>query len=130
MRVLEDGSASISQIIRKSITSKADLEKLCHKLGMNVVIDWVDNYDSRNKLNILNIDSDHIGGSHWISIYDDTFYFDPLGLGVARPWLNYLEHTYVDIQDPNYGMCGGYCVLFLYYASHGEIDKFYSLFNY
>ena len=128
LRGLYDGQKSVSEIIRSSVSSKADLEKLCNDLGLDVRFDWIDNYDKRNKLNILNIDADHIGGSHWIAIYDNEYYFDPLGLPVARDSLKYLQYTFVPIQDYRYGACGLYCVLFLWYANHNEIDKFYNLF--
>lgn len=123
-----EGGKSISQIIRSSITSKEDLEKLASRLGLpNVVIDWIDNYNPQNKLNIMNIDADHIGGSHWIAIYDNDYYFDPLGLPIARPALDYLQYTTLPIQDWRHGGCGLYSMLFLYYANMDEIDQFYSL---
>ncbi len=128
-RIQFDGSKSVSQIIRSSISTKAELEKLCRDLNMPVRFDWIDDYDSKYINNILNIDSDHIGGTHWVAIYDDTYYFDPLGMPPARDNLNYLQYTPIPIQNPKAGACGLYCVLFLWYANHNEIDKFYSLFE-
>lgn len=124
---LYEGGKSISQIIRSSVSSKADLEKLSRRLGLNIKFDWIDNYNPQNKLNIMNIDADHIGGSHWIAIYDDDYYFDPLGLPIARDHLNYLQWTTLPIQDWRHGACGLYALMFLYYANMGEIDQFYSL---
>lgn len=116
----------ISKIIRNPVSSKADLEKLADKLGIRVVIDWLDNYKNGDT-GIYNIDADHIGGSHWVAIYKDM-YFDPLGLPIARNNLNYLQYTTLPIQNFRYGGCGLYCVLFIYYASKDDIDGFYNLF--
>jgi hypothetical protein len=127
-RSLYDGQKSVSEIIRGSVSTQADLEKLCRKLGLEVTFDWIDNYNPNIKNQIMNIDEDHIGGSHWVAIYDNSHYFDPLGLPIARDRLNYMDYTLIQIQNPTYGACGLYCVLFLYYANHGELDKFYALF--
>ena len=127
-KIQYDGDKSISSIIRSSVSTIADLEKLCKKLGMNVNFCWIDDYKPDMKNAICNIDADHIGGSHWIAIYDNKFYFDPLGFPIARDKLNYLEYTLLPVQDPNHGACGLYSCLFLYYANLGEIDKFYELF--
>ena len=128
IRSLYDGGKSISEIIKSSVTSRADLEKLSRNLGLDVTFDWIDNYDKKNKLNVLNIDSDHIGGSHWVAIYNDDYYFDPLGLPISRDNLDYLQYTTLPIQDWRHGACGLYSMLFLYYANMNEIDKFYNLF--
>lgn len=128
LKTLYEGFKSVSQIIRGSVSSKAELEKLTNKLGLKVNFDWIDNYDPDIESQILNIDADHIGGSHWIAIYRQH-YFDPLGLPPAREWCKSLQYTFVPIQDPEFGACGLYCVLFLWYANHDEIDKFYSLFR-
>lgn len=126
---LYDGQKTLSEIIRGSVSTQADLEKLCKKLGLDVHFDWLDNFDPNIKLQILNMDADHIGGSHWIAIYNNQYYFDPLGLPIARDNLNYLEWTTIPIQRWKFGACGLYCVLFLYYANIDEIDKFYNLFT-
>lgn len=128
-RVLMDGSNSISQIIRKSVTTQADLEKLARRLHMDVKFDWLDNVDPNAKLQILNTDADHIGGTHWIAIYDNDFYFDPLGLPIARDNLDHLQYTTIPIQDYRHGGCGLYSLLFLYFANEDEMDKFYNLFT-
>ncbi len=120
---------SISNIIRSAVTSKSDLEKLCRKLGFDATIDWIDNYDPTKKNNIMNIDADHIGGTHWVAIYNDEWYFDPLGLPVARDSLDYLNYTFLPLQDYRSGGCGLYCAMFLYYSNINEIDKFYDLFT-
>lgn len=118
----------IWKIIRSSVSSRDDLEKLATRLNLNIKFDWIDNYDPKATNQILNIDADHIGGSHWIAIHED-YYFDPLGLPIARDSLQGLQYTRIPIQDYNHGACGLYCVLFIWYASRDDIDGFYSLFN-
>lgn len=128
-KVLYEDSKPISWIIRQGVTSKADIERLAHRLGLNVVIDWIDNHNPDVKLQILNIDADHIGGTHWVAVYDNKHYFDPLGLPIAREWLDHLEYTTIPVQDWRHGGCGTYSLLFLYYANMGEIDRFYNMFE-
>jgi hypothetical protein len=123
---------SLWRIIRSEISSKDDLEKLARALDLNINFDWIDNYDPNKeygtKCHILNIDADHIGGTHWIAIYDD-YYFDPLGFPLSRDDLFYLQYTYIPIQNYNEGGCGLYCMLFIWYATRGDIDGFYNLFD-
>lgn len=119
---------SISEILRHPISSKNDLEKLAKKLEINdIKIDWLDNYKyKKNQPQIYNIGIDK-NGTHWVAIYN-KYYFDPLGLPIARNWLNHLQYTYIPIQNPKSGSCGLYSILFLYYAMRDDIDGFYSLF--
>lgn len=117
---------SISKILRSPVSSKADLEKLSDKLGLSIKIDWLDNY-KHGDTGIYNIDADHIGGSHWISIVGDQ-YFDPLGLPIARDNLNHLQYTTLPIQNFRAGGCGLYALLFIYYAKNNDVDGFFNLF--
>jgi hypothetical protein len=128
-KLIYDGDKSISQIIRSPVSTQADLQKLCTRLGLKVKFDWIDNYDPHENNQILNIDEDHIGGTHWVAIYRNQYYFDPLGMPPARDELNTLQYTFVPIQNPKGGSCGLYCCLYLWYANMDEMDKFYSLFE-
>jgi hypothetical protein len=70
-----------------------------------------------------------ISGTHWMAVSNkDKKYFDPLGL--PRPRVIPKDYTYheIDIQNPRFGHCGQYCVLWLYYLQHNQLDKFYNLF--
>lgn len=127
-RQLYEDNKTVSQIIRQGVTSLSDLLKLEKRLGIDVKFGWVDQYDHRAKYQLLNIDADHMGGTHWVAVYDNTYYFDPLGLPPPRDWMDYLEWTEIPIQDYRHGGCGLYAMLFLFYASRGEIDKFYNVF--
>lgn len=115
------------KILRNPMSSMADLQKLAKRLNLNITFDWIDNYKRGIDSQILNIDSDHIGGTHWIAIYKDT-YFDPIGLPIARDNLNFLQYSYIPVQDYTQGGCGLYCILFIWYAVRDDIDGFYSLF--
>lgn len=118
----------ISTIIRQSVSSREDLETLCQRLGFDVDFCWIDDYEPTMRNAIVNIDADHIGGSHWCAIYNNEFYFDPLGLPIARNHLDYLQYTSIQIQDPNHGGCGQYAVLWLWYANNNDMEGFYALF--
>ncbi|KAG6948483.1 hypothetical protein JG687_00015451 [Phytophthora cactorum] len=70
------------------------------------------------------------GGTHWLAVSNkDKRYFDPLGL--PRPRVIPKDYAYheIDIQDPRFGHCGQYSVLWLYYLQHGKEDEFYKLFK-
>jgi len=120
---------SLWRILRNPVSSRADLEKLARQLNLRIKFDWIDNYDPSATNQILNIDADHIGGTHWIAVHKDM-YFDPLGLPIARDSLNHLQYTSIPIQDykDRRGGCGLYSMLFIWYAEHDDIDGFYARF--
>lgn len=118
----------VSQIIKKPMTTKSDLEFLAKKLNLDVKINWLKDVDPNDKsAQIINLGNPTIGGSHWCAIYNGM-YFDPFGI-VPPEKLDHLEWIPLQIQDQNFGGCGNYAVLWLYYAKEGEIDKFYDIFN-
>lgn len=118
----------VSQIIKKPMTTKSDLEFLAKKLNLDVKINWLKDVDPNDKsAQIINLGNPIIGGSHWCAIYNGV-YFDPFGI-VPPEKLDHLEWIPLQIQDQNFGGCGNYAVLWLYYAKEGEIDKFYDIFN-
>lgn len=122
-------STPISTIIRQSVSSREDLQTLCDRLGFKVDFCWIDDYRPTMRNAIVNIDEDHIGGSHWCAIYNNEFYFDPLGLPIARDHLGYLQYTSIPVQSFKFGACGLYSILYLYYANNDDIEGFYALFN-
>lgn len=118
----------VSQIIKKPMTTKSDLEFLAKKLNLDVKINWLKDVDPNDKsAQIINLGNPTISGTHWVAMYDDM-YFDPLGI-VPPEKLDHLEWIPLQIQNQNFGGCGNYCILWLYYAKIGEIDKFYDIFN-
>lgn len=117
-----------SEIIKKSMTTKSDLEFLAKKLNLNVKINWLKDTDPNYKgAQIINLGNPIIGGSHWVASYDGK-YFDSFGL-VPPEKLDHLEWIPLQIQNENFGRCGSYAILWLYYAKIGELDQFYNLFN-
>lgn len=118
----------LSQIIKKPMTTKSDLEFLAKKLNLDVKINWLKDVDPNDKsAQIINLGNPTIGGSHWVAAYNGI-YFDPFGI-VPPEKLDHLEWIPLQIQNQNFGGCGNYAVLWLYYAKEGEIDKFYDIFN-
>jgi len=118
----------VSQIIKKPMTTKSDLEFLAKKLNLDVKINWLKDVDPNDKsAQIINLGNPTIGGSHWCATYNGM-YFDPFGI-VPPEKLDQLDWIPLQIQDQNFGGCGNYCILWLFYAKEGEIDKFYDIFN-
>ncbi len=119
-----------SEIIKKSMTTKSDLEFLANKLGLDVKINWLKDVDPNYKgMQIINLGNPIIGGSHWVATYNGI-YFDSFGLVPPQKFEDAgYEWVPLQIQNENYGRCGSYAILFLYYAKMGELDQFYNLFN-
>lgn len=117
------------KIIKQDMTTKEDLLLLVDKINLKgLKINWVRDYiPDPNIKQILNLGNDIIGGTHWVSTYKN-YYFDPFGLPPANSKLSNLQWVKFHIQDQKRGSCGQYCLLWLYYMSIGEQDKFYNLF--
>ena len=119
----------VSQITKKPMTTRSDLEFLMGKLGIDSFkINWLRDVNPNYKgAQIINLGNNLIGGSHWTGTYNGM-YFDPFGL-VPPERLDHLEWIELQIQDQRYGGCGSYVVLWLYYAKIGELDQFYNMFK-
>lgn len=116
-----------SKIINSGETTRSELEYLAKKIELDVKINWKkDILDDPTKLQIINVGSPLIGGTHWVAVYDNK-YFDSFGLPPTI--IGNLEWIPFQIQKINQGHCGIYALLYLYYAYHNEIDKFYNLFD-
>jgi hypothetical protein len=127
---------SVSQIIKKPMTTRSDLEYLAKKLKIGtepserepLKVVWLKDADPNYKgPQIINLGSEIIGGSHWTCTYDGK-YFDSFGL-VPPEKLEHLEWTPLQIQGITEGFCGNWCILWLYYAKIGELDRFYNMFE-
>lgn len=119
---------NISSVINAGATDKEQLKLLAKKLNIPVKINWLKDYDPKDKgPQILNLGNPNIGGTHWIATYNGK-YFDPFGI-VPPPNLNNLEWVSLKIQSVKSGHCGQYCVLWLYYMMRGEEDQFYNMFT-
>jgi len=118
----------VSEILKKPMTTKSDLEFMSNKLDLDVKINWLKDVDVNDKgMQIINLGNPTIGGSHWVAMYNDM-YFDSFGL-IPPEKLDHLEWVPLQIQNQNFGHCGSYSILWLWYAKQGELDKFYNLFN-
>ena len=119
-----------SEIIKRPMTTRSDLEFLAKKLNLDVEINWLKdclNPDRFKGAQIINLGNNLIGGSHWVAVYNGK-YFDSFGL-VPPEKLDHLEWIPLQIQNQNFGGCGSYAMLWLYYAKEGELDQFYNLFQ-
>ena len=120
----------VSEILKKPMTTRSDLEFLANKLDLDVEINWLKDCLDPNRYKgaqIINLGNPNIGGSHWTAVYDGK-YFDSFGL-VPPEKLEGLEWIPLQKQNQNFGNCGQYCILWLYYAKEGELDQFYNLFT-
>lgn len=120
----------VSEILKKPMTTRSDLEFLTKKLDLDVEINWLKDCldpDKFKGMQIINLGNPNIGGTHWIAVYDGK-YFDSFGL-VPPEKLDHLEWIPLQKQNQNFGHCGSFCVLWLYYAKMGELDQFYNLFE-
>ncbi|KAL7995819.1 putative peptidase C5, adenain, papain-like cysteine peptidase superfamily [Plasmopara halstedii] len=122
---------SEKRIIKLSRTTDDQLMKLANSLGVKVdQIDFKQHLNRNADYAIINMGNPQIGGTHWLAVSNKhKAYFDPLGL--PRPRVIPKDYSYreVEIQSPRFGHCGQYCVLWLYYLQHNQLDKFFKLFN-
>lgn len=118
----------VSEILKKPMTTRSDLEFLAKKLNLDVQINWLKDVDVSDKgMQIINLGNPTISGTHWTCTYDGK-YFDSFGL-IPPEKLDHLEWIPLQKQNQNYGHCGQYVCLWLYYAKMDELDKFYNLFE-
>lgn len=122
---------SVSNIVKKEMTTKSDLEFMAKKLGIEPLrIVWLKDADPNYKgAQIINLGNPSLSGTHWTCSYDG-FYFDSFGLVPPQKFEDYnYQWIPLQIQDPKYGFCGNYVILWLYYAMRNELDQFYNLFQ-
>lgn len=122
----------VKGIIKLSRTKDSQLLELAKELGVQVnQMDFKQFMNPKADYAILNMDVARIGGgSHWIAVSNkDKMYFDPLGLPRPRVIPPSYKYREIDIQDPRFGHCGQYCILWLYYLQHGKLDDFFKLFK-
>jgi len=120
----------VSEILKKPMTTRSDLEFLAKKLNLDVQLNWLKDCLDPDKFKgaqIINLGNPSIGGSHWVAVYDGK-YFDSFGL-VPPEKLDHLEWIPLQKQNHYFGHCGQYSMLWLYYAKMNELDKFYNLFE-
>jgi hypothetical protein len=123
---------SISNIVKKEMTTRSDLEFMASKLGIEPIrIVWLKDADPNYKgAQIINLGNPYgVSGSHWTATYNGM-YFDSFGLIPPQKFEDYnYQWTPLQLQDPKFGYCGNYVILWLYYAKKNELDQFYNLFT-
>ena len=121
----------VSDIIKKPMTTKSDLEFLAKKLGIEPLrIEWLKDADPNYKeAQIINLGNPYIGGTHWTCTYDSK-YFDSFGLIPPQKFEDAgYEWIPLQKQRASEGFCGNWCILWLYYAKINELDQFYNMFK-
>lgn len=121
----------VSEIIKKPMTTRSDLEFLANKLDLDVKINWLKDVDVNDKgMQIINLGNPYgVSGSHWTCSYDGK-YFDSFGLIPPQKFVDAgYEWVPLQLQGITEGFCGNWCILWLYYAKMNEIDRFYNLFQ-
>jgi hypothetical protein len=131
-KINSNGSINnLHSLLTKGMTTIKDLHNMADLLGFK--IDWIgfgdDFKESNGKLQILNLGS-WKNQSHWVAVNTESKeYMDPL----SAPPDNYIPKDYkhydLPIQNMNWGRCGQYVCLFLYYSNRGETDEFFDLFK-
>lgn len=120
----------LNRFLRKQMTTKEDLERMMKILGIDGNIAWQIDFDKKIPYQILNLGNGLIGGTHWVAVDNlNKRYFDSFGQPPPPIIPPEYEWMPLQIQDINYGHCGQYALLFLWYSMRGEIDQFYNLFK-
>ncbi len=121
---------NLTKILNSAESTKGELTELSNKIGIDPVIVWQKDYNPSfdEQGCIINLGNpEYLSGTHWCATYKDK-YFDSFGL---PPPLIVKNKTYsnTQIQNPNGGKCGLFCVLWLWYAKKNKIDEFYKEFT-
>lgn len=118
------------KFLNKSMTTKQELEDVMKKLNIPGNVAWLIDFDKKQPNQILNMGNGFLGGTHWIAVDNiNKRYFDSFGLPPPPTIPKDYEYTTLHIQNINYGRCGQYCILFLYYSNMDEVDKFINKFE-
>jgi len=120
----------IRSILRKSSTTKEELIELMNLLKVRTSVDWQSDFDKSKPYQILNMGNGLIGGTHWVAVDNvHNRYFDSFGMPPPDTIPKSYEWFPLQIQDMNYGHCGQYSALFLFYSKKNELDQFYNMFE-
>lgn len=129
-RVEIPSNISMPTLLRRSMTTREDLERLLKHLNLDGTVDWSVDFNKNQPRQILNLGNGLMGGTHWVAVDNiNKRYFDSFGQ-VPPPMIpKDYEWMPLDIQDVRYGHCGQYCALFLFYSKDNNIDSFYKSFR-
>lgn len=120
----------LNRFLLKEMTTKEDLDKIMRILKIDGNVAWQIDFDKRVPYQILNLGNGLIGGTHWVAVDNvNKRYFDSFGLPPPPMIPRDYEWIPLQIQDINYGHCGQYATLFLWYSKKNEVDQFFNLFT-
>lgn len=123
-------SAHLDSFLRKAMTTRKEIEEMMKKLGINGNVAWQMDFDKSIPYQILNLGNGMIGGTHWVAVDNrKKRYFDSFGLPPPQFIPDDYEWIPLQIQNINYGHCGQFALLFLWYSMRDEIDQFYNIFE-
>jgi hypothetical protein len=122
---------NINDLLRSDRTTIEDLYQLGKKMNIpDLRVYWLSDYDKNYQgPQILNLGSSSLDreGTHWVCAYRGN-YFDSFGIP-PPPALKHLDWVPLQKQDISEGRCGQWCLMFIWYMNHGELDKFYKTFK-
>lgn len=123
--------SDLKRIINARAESDQELIKLGRALGIKIdQIDYKSQFNKELDYCILNMGEDGSGGTHWVATDNiDKLYFDPLALPPPRIIPHDYREAPIRVQRYEYGHCGVYCLLWLYYAQRDEEDEYFKLFK-
>lgn len=120
----------LNRFLKKSMTLKEDIEKILKVLNIPANVVWQLDFDPKISFQIINMGNGLIGGTHWVAVDNvNKRYFDSFGMPPPTIIPADYEWIPIQIQNINYGHCGQYAVLFLWYSMRDEIDQFYNIFD-
>lgn len=131
-KLIISNTLNFNKIINSASSTKEDLLFLCKKLNINPPPDivWLKDYKPSMDTNgvIINLGNPIFrGGTHWVCVYKNS-YFDSFGIH-PPPEIKNKMYRDIQIQDPDDGKCGLYCILFIYFAKKNNLEEFYKLFD-
>ena len=120
----------IQTLLRRSMTTKDQVQQLLDALNIKGNVAWSMDFDMSQPNQVLNMGNGLIGGTHWVAV-DNVHkrYFDPFGLPPVPSIPKDYDWYPLQIQNIRYGHCGQYCALFLYYSQKNNIAEFYNIFD-
>lgn len=121
---------SFNRFLKKPMTTKQDLVNVMKSMGIPGNVAWQIDFDPKQPYQILNMGNGLIGGTHWVAVDNiKKRYFDSFGLPPTQSIPAGYEWIPLQIQNINYGHCGQFALLFLWYSMRDEIDQFYNIFT-
>ena len=105
-------------------TTNFDLLNIGRDLGLKLKVIMRDELSKTKKeCIIMNIQTTHQKGSHWVCIYKQDVYFDPYGIVPPKEVFEFMKDGFkyntMQVQPDNSTMCGQLCLFLVYKLSKG-----------